>query len=252
MRIAKNCLVALVLLYILIGACLFIFQRDFVYFPTEEIQHDYQTERLLVNEETINVIVVNGGMSNAILYFGGQGETIADRASDFEKTFDNHTIYLVNYRGYGGSTGDPTEKNLYADAGAVYDLVSKRHSSLSVIGRSLGTGIATYLASIKAVNKLVLVTPYDSIEHIAQDSYPIYPMSILLKDKYNSFDRVSQIHAPTLIILAETDLTIPVNYSNRLINKFPASKVDVFTVKGTGHSNIVTATTYLSLLGQFM
>jgi len=252
MKILKICIGLIVSVYVLIGACLFMFQRDFVYFPTEETPHAYQTEKLSINEESINVVVVNSEMSDAILYFGGNGETVANMAPDFAKTFPNHTVYLVNYRGYGGSSGIPTENNLYTDASAIYDLVTIRHKNLSVIGRSLGTGVATYLASTKVIHKLVLVTPFDSAEHIAQDQYPFYPISILFLDKYNSFDRVDKIKSPTLIILAEKDLEIPAKYSSRLIGKFPTSQIEVSTIKETGHNNIIKTTTYLSLLDEFI
>lgn len=252
MKFLKIFIGIIVSLYLLLGAYLYIHQRDYMYFPTAEIPHAFQTERLAINSESINVVVANAGRSDAIIYFGGNGETVASRAEDFAKTFPKHTIYLVNYRGYGGSTGTPTEKDLYSDASAIYDVVSKRHAHTSVIGRSIGTGVATYVASVKPVYKLALVTPFDSAEHIAQDSYPIYPMSLMLLDKYNSFDRVNKITAPTLIILAENDAVIPLMYSKRLIDQFPASQVEVTAIKNVGHNDIQNSASYMPLLKQFM
>jgi len=239
-------------IYILVGIFLFIFQRNFVYFPTEEVLHNYKTERLSINEESINIVVLNGHMNDAILYFGGNGESVVKGAADLVSTFPNHTIYLVNYRGYGGSTGVPTEQGLYADAKAIYDIVSSRHENLSVIGRSLGTGVATHLASTRTIKKLILVTPYDSIQHIAQDSYPIYPMSFLLLDKYNSIDRVNQIKSQTLIILAQHDAVIPAKYSSLLIDEFPKSQVQVETIEESGHNDLSNKAIYFQLLKEFI
>ncbi|WP_339865137.1 alpha/beta hydrolase [Paremcibacter congregatus] len=238
--------------YIIIGAYLFTFQRDLIYFPTAEENHPYFTEKMAIDGEILNIVTLNRGKSDAILYFGGVGEPVVKNGPDFAKTFPHHTIYFVNYRGYGGSSGAPSEHALYSDAADIYDRVSPRHESLSVIGRSLGTGVATYLASMKPIAKLVLITPYDSVEHIAQDSYPIFPMWLILKDKFNSLAQVRKVTAATLVILAEHDLMIPAKYSSHLIRAFPTAQVMVETIKGTGHNNLHEKARYHSLLGNFL
>ena len=184
-----------------------------MYFPTAKAAHTFQLEQFSVDNETIDVVVLNKGKHKAILYFGGNGESVAGSAPHFIKIFPDHTVYLVNYRGYGGSTGNPTEQALYSDALFIYDKISKKHKNISVIGRSLGTGVATFLASKRAITKMILVTPYDSFQNLAQQQYPIYPISFLLKDKYNSSSRVKDINSATLIILAEHDSVIPLNSS---------------------------------------
>ena len=237
--------------YILVGAYLFIFQRDFMYFPTAKAAHNFQAENFSINEETINVVVLNKGQHHAIVYFGGNGESVVNNAHNFTKIFPHHTVYLVNYRGYGGSTGTPTEQALYSDAQHIYDVVANRHQQISVIGRSLGTGVATFLASTRTVNKMVLITPYDSIQNMAQDMYPVYPISLLLKDKYNSSDRIKNVKSTTLIILAEHDAVIPSKYSTRLINAFPPAQIRVEVIKGAGHNSLSQKAQYYSLLQQF-
>ena len=242
----------LISIYILAGILLFVFQRDFLYFPTAKTTHPFPIRQFSMSEETIDVIVLNNGKDNAIIYFGGNGESVVGNAPDFTKIFPQHTVYLVNYRGYSGSTGSPTEQSLYSDAQHIYDGIVNQHKKISVIGRSLGTGIATFLAAKREIYKMILVTPYDSIEHIAQDHYPIYPMSLLLKDKYNSSQRIKDIKADTLIILAENDAVIPAKYSIRLINAFPASQVTVEVIKGAGHNNLSQREQYYFLLKQFI
>lgn len=242
----------LISIYVLFGIILFVFQRNFIYYPTTKTSHTFQTQHITIDGETIDVIVLNKEKNNAIIYFGGNGESVVSNAPDFINTFPDHTVYLVNYRGYSGSTGTPAEQSLYSDAQQVYDTVVNNHQQISVIGRSLGTGIATFLASIRTIHKMILITPYDSLEHIAQDQYPIYPISILLKDKYNSARRIKDIKSDTLIILAEHDTVIPLKYSNQLIKAFPPSQVTVEIIKNTGHNNLSVKERYFLLLKQFI
>lgn len=145
----------------------------------------------------------------AVIYFGGNAEDVLGNLESYSKALPNRDLYLVNYRGYGGSTGSPSEEALFSDALAVYDLVSQKHPNVSVIGRSLGSGVAVYLASMRKVNKLVLVTPYDSIESIARTRFPFFPISLLLKDKFDSASRAHDITSKTLVVLAEHDELIP-------------------------------------------
>jgi len=239
-------------LYLLIGGFLYIFQRDFIYYPTEKIQHSFQSEKFSIDNEIINVIVLNKGKQNAIIYYGGNAESVANTAASFSKLFRNHTIYFVNYRGYGNSTGTATEQSLFADSQYIYDALKKRHRSISVIGRSLGTGIVTFLSSTRIVDKMVLITPYDSILHLAQDKYPIYPISLMLKDKYNSVNRIKNIKSATLIILAEYDEIVPKKYSKKLIEAFPSSQLLVETIKGASHNNLSHKENYYSLIQKFL
>lgn len=239
-------------IYILGGVYLFIYQRDFMYFPTARSAHAFEIKQFSPDEETINVIVLNKGKQDAIIYFGGNGELVVNNAAGFIKTFPRHTIYLVNYRGYSGSSGAPTEQAFYSDAQYIYDGVATRHEKISVIGRSLGTGVATFLASTRAVDKMVLVTPYDSIQNLARDQYPIYPISLLLIDKYNSLGRIKDISSTTLIILAEHDAVIPFKYSAQLIKEFSPSQVTVEIIKGAGHNNLSQRNKYYFLLNEFL
>ena len=146
-----------------------------MYFPTENITHNYDLDNFSNENETIEVIVLNKGKNKALLYFGGNAESVIYNAEDFLRTFPLHTVYLFNYRGYGGSTGQPTEKGIYSDALFLFDKVQQKHSKISVMGRSLGCGAAVYLASSRSIEKLALVSPYDSIQSIAQNRFLIYP-----------------------------------------------------------------------------
>lgn len=252
MMLVKSLVTVALSAYLLMGILLFVFQRDFLYFPTAKSSHRLTIESFLNQGQRIEVVVLNAGNDSAILYFGGNAEAVNDNAPSLAKALPKHTLYLVNYRGYGGSSGSPTEQALYSDAQFIYDAVENRHATVSVIGRSLGSGVATLLASTRAVSKLVLITPYDSIQRIAQDRFPLYPITLLLKDRYNSVDRIQAIESKTLVILAEHDEVIPVKSSARLIDAFPEQQVSVKIIAGAGHNSLSNGDEYYALLQRFI
>ena len=240
------------LLYVLVGVILFVSQRKFLYFPTQSIPHSYDQENISNEDETIKVIVLNKGRNEALLYFGGNAEPVIYNAADFLKAFPLHTVYLFNYRGYGGSTGQPTEKGIYSDALFLFDKIQNKYSKISIVGRSLGSGIATYLASKRSIEKLVLITPFDSIKNVAQKKFPIYPMSLLIKDKFDSISRVKHIQAKTIAVVAEKDQVIPNKHAFRLISEFPPNQITVKIIAGSGHNDISEKSEYYDCLKTFI
>ncbi|HIO93451.1 MAG TPA: alpha/beta hydrolase [Leucothrix mucor] len=241
-----------VLVYLAFGALLFSYQRDFLYSPAPAIAHKY-TEIDVSNEgETLKMVALNSGKPSAILYFGGNSESVEYNIDDFLQAFPDVSIYLPKYRGYGGSTGKPTEVGLYSDALFIYDQLKAKHENIAVIGRSLGSGVATFVASKRAVEKLVLITPFDSIQNIAQASYPIFPMSLLLKDKHDSIGRVASIKAKTLLLVAEHDALITRDMSERLFKQFPAAQARQVIIKKTGHNTISSGDGYYDLMSEFL
>jgi pimeloyl-ACP methyl ester carboxylesterase len=239
-------------IYLSVALFLFVFQRSFLYHPAAETDHEYDVIQYEIDDVVLDVIVLNKGKDEAIIYFGGNGEAVVANAYFFNEALSDYTVYLVNYRGYGGSTGKPTEATLYKDAQYIYDQLIAKHKKLSVIGRSLGSGVATYLASTRNINKMILVTPFDSIQAIAQKQYPVFPITLLLRDKFDSLSRVKNISAKTLVLLAENDFIIPFENSQRLIDAFPSSQIIVELLEGTGHNSISSKQEYYYFLQQFM
>ncbi|WP_444995222.1 alpha/beta hydrolase [Aliikangiella sp. IMCC44359] len=252
MKKLKILSVILTIIYLLVAALLFLFQRSLLYFPSSKYQHNFNIEKFYHQEATIEVIVLNPNNEKSILYFGGNAESVVNNADQFSKIFPSHTVYLVNYRGYAGSTGNPSEKALFADAQLIFDNIKPKHSTVSVMGRSLGSGVAVFLASTRKISKMVLVTPYDSIQQVAQERYPIFPTNILLKDHFDSISRVKKITATTLIILAEHDKVISKDRSKKLIDAFPSSQITTKTIMGSGHNNLSIKKDYYKLLIDFL
>ncbi len=240
------------IIYFALNVVLYFFQRDLLYFPTAEVKHNFGTLSIPSDSETLKLIVLNEGQSKAIIYFGGNNENVVNQANEHLNDFPNHTIYLVNYRGYSGSTGAPSEQALYTDALTVFDTLSLKYKKITIMGRSLGTGVSTYVAVNRVIEKLILITPFDSIEAIAKEQYPIFPISLLLQDKFDSVSRAPNIKVPTLIIVAEQDNIIPRDNTLNLVRAFspPILKARVF--KGVGHGNVSHLDGYHQLLQSFM
>jgi pimeloyl-ACP methyl ester carboxylesterase len=244
-------MIYILLIYVLVGAVLFFYQRKLIYFPTANIPHNYEQLQLTHENVTLEIIVLNQGKKEAILYFGGNAEAVVYSAEDFLSVFPLQTVYLLNYRGYGGSSGQPSEAGIFADALFLFDKVLEKQAIISVIGRSLGSGVATYLASKRPVEKMALISPFDSITSVAQNIYMIFPVFLMLLDKYDSISRVKEIEAKTIILVAEHDEVIPRKHSQRLIDEFPPEQISVKIIADSGHNDISNKVEYYQHLKDF-
>lgn len=243
-------LVALVAIgYLALCVALFVFQRSLIYFP--------QPRALAGNATTITLPIEEGQVlvtarahpgPNALVYFGGNAEDVSGSLPVLAAAFPQHAIYLLHYRGYGGSSGKPTEAALVADALALFDKVHAGHQNMVLVGRSLGSGVAVQVASMRPVVRLVLVTPYDSLQELAARQYPWFPVRWLLQDKFESWRYAPQVSAPTLVLAAEHDEVIPRDSTEALYSRFRSGVATFKVIAGTGHNTISESPQYLALL----
>ncbi len=230
-------------------AALFFFQRSLIYFPQpRSVTAAESTMRLPVEGAELVVSVRQHAGPKAIVYFGGNGEDVSANLQAFDKWFPEHALYLLHYRGYGGSTGAPTEQANHGDAAALFRKVQAEHPEVTVIGRSLGSGVAVRLASAYPASGLVLVTPYDSIEEIAATAYPYVPVKWLLQDTYQSGKYAPGIKMKTTILAAENDEVIPRASTEKLFARFAKGVASMTVIPGAGHNTIGTKPEYRSAL----
>lgn len=237
------------------GLCLLLFlgQRSQIYFPVPESSASGAVPmRLARNGVDLKIWVVPRPGPRALLYFGGNAEDVAANIVSFAAAFPDHSIYLVNYRGYGGSTGAPSETGLVADAIALHDELQPRHPDLSVMGRSLGSAIAVQLASVRSVSRLVLVTPFDSLVNVARAHFPYLPVGLLLRDRYDSASRVARLKTQTLVVMAGSDEIIPRARTEALIAALPPSLAQVVVLEGARHNDIDLERQYLERVRAFL
>jgi pimeloyl-ACP methyl ester carboxylesterase len=259
MQLRKSAAKMTALLAILLAAylamclALYFFQRQLLFFPTAEVARP-GTQSIIVDTggAKLKVWVVNPGRENALIYFGGNAENVAYAVDDFSAAFPASTLYLVNYRGYGGSSGTPDEAGLYHDALALYDRIAAEHGRMMVMGRSIGSAVATYLAAERETDKLILVTPFDSAVNVARRLYPLFPVALIVRERYDSLGRAAKITAPTLVIAAGSDEIIPEESTRNLVRAFPPARLRFEILPETGHNTLQLHPDYYRLLTAFV
>ena len=137
------------------------------------------------------------------------------------------------------------------DAVALYDHVRATHSEVSVVGRSLGSGVAVQLASGRDVSRLALVTPFDSLVNVARTHFQWLPVGLLMLDRFDSAREAPAIAADVLVIIAEADEIIPRGRSDALIEAF-RSRPRVVVLEGARHNDIDLDSRYLDEIAAFL
>ena len=235
----RTVLLTLLLFYVIFCLTFCSLQRKFLYFPQPAGEaYGAATIRFDIGGEQLNGWVVNEGQPKALIYYGGNAENIEGNIPFFEAVTPDYTVYLIPYRGYGDSSGEPSEQALYSDAVEIFQRVKRSHESISLMGRSLGSGVATYVAANCQVDRLILVTPFDSIENVAKEHYWMLPVSLLIKDRYCSASRVKDITAKTYIFIAENDRIISRARTDQLVAAFGDQLKEVYVIQGAGHNDI--------------
>ena len=238
-----------VALYLALCAALFVFQRALIYYPQpRSVDTADSLLTLPVDEAQVLVSVRAFKGPKALIYFGGNAEDVSRSLPDFDRAFPDHALYLLHYRGYGGSSGSPSEEAIARDAMALFDKVYAEHPQIAVAGRSLGSGVAVRLASQRPVARLILITPYNSLEELAARQLPIFPVHWLLRDRYDSWKYAPHIQVPTLLLAAEHDEVIPRASTERLLRQFAPGVARLEVIPGTGHNSIAASPRYLPLL----
>jgi len=175
-----------------------------------------------------------------VLYFHGNRDNI-NRYASYADNFTKHgyEVWMPDYPGFGKTTGVFTEERLYNDAGLLYKMVSKRFSADSIIlyGRSLGTGVASELATHAACKRLILETPYYSFPSLAASHFPIYPTERMMHFRFPVFEYIPMVKAPVTVFHGTKDEIIP--YRNSLKLKGVLKKGDEYIVIEKGkHNNL--------------
>jgi len=188
------------------------------------------------------------------IYFGGNAEEVSYMAG-LASRFPGWSLLAVNYRGYGGNAGEPSERLLCADALAVYDWAANRShvapNRIAAIGRSLGSGVAVHLAAERSLASLVLVTPFDSFRAVAQRHYPYLPVSFLLKHPFDSIERAPRISTPLLVLAAERDNIVPPEHARALFAQWRGPKT-WHEFAGAGHNDLDADPAYWKAIAAFL
>ena len=250
------------LLYLGFAAVLYFTQRSMMYFP--ERVHMTPAQAGLPEAEEVTLTASDGIKSLAwhvapqndkpvILYFHGNGGALHYRVERFRKLItDGIGLVALEYRGFGGLGGSPSETGLIADAEAAYAFAAARYSVKQLVpwGESLGSGVAVALAAEKPVGRVILEAPFTSAAAVAGLRYWYLPVRLLMKDQFRSDERIARITAPVIILHGLRDQTVPYAMGERLFDITKAPKHIVRFLDG-GHEDL-DAHGALHAVGRFL
>jgi fermentation-respiration switch protein FrsA (DUF1100 family) len=263
MRILIFVVVIIVALYILLCAFLYFKQDALLYFPSQNeevlalIQNNKLINNFIVKTEEWETIGRSTGSGDCIIFYLGWNAENTDYHFVRERTWWSDCIFAtMNYRGYGESNGKANEKNMHEDSVRLFEQIYDYHKpkKVYIVGRSLWTNPAIYLSLMKkdTVNKLVLITPYDSMAHVAGWHYPIFPVSLLIKDSFNSAELVKNLPTETLIFQASNDTVIPAIHTEKIIGSFESKKPTVERIPQSDHNSISESPVFIEKIEEFI
>ncbi|WP_372974980.1 alpha/beta hydrolase [Muriicola sp.] len=253
-------LLILGVIYLLISVLIF-FLQDYLMFKPEKLPSDFQfyyenQETEEYNVETRDGAVINGLRFKArepkgvVFYLKGNSKSIkgwGKFAVDF--TRHGYDVLMVDYRGFGKSTGRRTQKAIKRDMQVVYEKIREKVDEKYIIlyGRSLGSGFAAKLASMNNPRMLILDAPYYSLSHVAKKYIPFMPLSLLVKFPMPTYKWLRYVQCPIHIIHGTDDHLIPYKSSLKL-SKIKPKQTTLYTVIGGGHKNLNTFESYHKML----
>lgn len=223
-------------LYVAFAAVLFVVQRSLIYQPdrSEPIPAASGVAEMTV----IPLVAADGARTRSwyrpaapakptLIYFHGNAGNIGSRGGKVRAYLDaGFGVLLVGYRGYGGNPGRPSEDGLYADARAALEHLAAggiEPGRWVIYGESLGTGVAVRMAAEWAergpIGALVLEAPFTSLADLAQHHYFYLPARWLVRDRFDSIERIAAVRTPVLVLHGERDGTVPVRFGRRLYER---------------------------------
>ncbi len=258
-------LIAIVIIYIVISIALYYLQ-DYALFKPEKLPKDFQfyydnQETKEYNLTTRDGAIINGlrfypkGESKGIvLYLKGNSKSIkgwGKFAVDF--TRHGYNVLMVDYRGFGKSTGRRSQKNIKRDMQVVYNKILEQTTEDRIIlyGRSLGSGFATKLASTNNPKMLVLDAPYYSLTKVTARYMPFMPLSVLIKYPLPTYKWLKYVQCPIHIIHGTNDKLIPYKSSLKL-SKINPKLTKLHSVIGGGHKNLNNFESYHNMLDDIL
>ena len=247
--------------YVSLCALLYFGQSGFIFFPRQndpQLTALYAANRVEIpaTDATLEGWWIENPQAATpavILYFGGNAEDVLYTAT-LLRHFNAQRMLVVNYRGYGRSSGEPGQEALFADALAVYEHAlgaGVRPENIFVMGRSLGSGVAAMLAGSRPVRAAILITPFDSLAAVASTHYPVIPVRLLLQHPFASIEWARRTQAPALLLAAQRDFVVPARHAQRLFEAWPGKK-QLHVLEDVGHNDIESHPEYFRLINEFI
>lgn len=193
-----------------------------VYYRDEDILHRYPSSFKYIELGVESAVHLEGmvyepksGFEQTVVYFGGKEQDSVGLLIKLAQYYPQTRFVAFNYRGYGKSMGKPSEEKLYSDALDIYDYVVKTYGVDGVLAYSLGTSVASYLATKREFPWLVLIGAFDSIKELARHHYKVH-LSFLARHHFNTLDHVQKISAPLYLFVSVDDVIVPISNARNL------------------------------------
>ena len=255
-------LILLVAGFITITLLLYLFQDRMIFYPQPTLpanQMRYQAQAIRIDHGQVSLTgwlfkETIGPARPLIVYYGGNAEDVSLNFADLGR-FAAGAFLFMNYRGYGDSQGRPSEGALVEDARFVLSEFTHRESidpaHVVLMGRSLGSGVAVQVAARQAVAGVILVTPFDSLVNVARAHYPIFPVGLLLKHRFDSAALAPKLRVPALLLVAADDRVVPPRFAAALERAW-GGPVRSVIIPGADHNSIETSPEYWKAINAFL
>ena len=232
---------SIILAYLLIISFVYFYQRSLLYHPSEnnylieKINFNYK-EIFIETDENIKLkswfIEKDLEKFKTILLFHGNAGNLFNRVYKLNELSKlDLNILIISWRGFSGNKGKPTEKNLYHDAEVAVKWLNNRginNKNIILYGESLGTGVATELGQRNVFGGIILESPFTSIAKAAKIYYPYLPINLVLKDRYDSIEKIQSITTPILIMHGKKDNIVPHKMGLDIFKKANQPKFNYF------------------------
>ncbi|MFN2456879.1 MAG: alpha/beta hydrolase [Chitinophagaceae bacterium] len=238
-----------VIVYVLFGVLLYFIQDQLLFHPQSlPKNHKFNfvqpfTELNIPVPEGRNLSVVkftvDSPVRGVVLYFHGNRQNVeryAKHAHQF--TSNGYEVWTMDYPGFGKSTGKRSEQTIYNDAVLLYNMALHQTipDNIIIYGKSMGTGVAAQLASVRECRQLILETPYYSIDALAKHYFPMYPVIPLTKYAFPTHKYLQNVKAPVTIFHGTNDEVIPYKQAKQLKSKH--KHVQLITIENGKHNNL--------------
>ena len=229
----------LLIVYISVVVFLFFYQRKLLYHPSEnnyldETQLNHTIEKTFIqsNDKLVSWYFKKNPKFKTILFFHGNAGKLDNRVYKLNELSKLELNYLiVAYRGFSGNAGKPTESGLYEDANFAKIWLNKngvKDKDIIIYGESLGTAVAIDLASRYNFSGIILESPFTSMLDLAQKYYPIFPVKLILKDRYESRKKLNDIKSPVLVMHGKKDKIVPFYMGEQILEALSSPKFSYF------------------------
>ena len=268
MRMLLNLAIMILSAYALLAAVLFFAQSHLVYFPQMGREHIATPEQQGLPYESVDIPTSDGQTLHAwfvpaedatgtVLFFHGNAGNISHRI-DYLSMFHGmgYQTFIFDYRGYGQSSGSPSESGTYIDAQAAWDYLVKekgiRPGRIALFGESLGGAVAAWLAVRERPALLVLASTFTSVPDLAAKIYPYLPVRLLSRFNYNAFEYLQSVACPVLVAHSPQDEIVPFAHGRALYEAAPEPKEFLELQGGHNEGFIFTREVWVLALTKFM